>query len=193
MRRITLSLLIGALVLLSAARVTTASPAPAFPYKPETSWVYRHVESDGAGNVNQTGTATVLYRGTTTYRAKTYHYADLSTTLMPSIVQRDYAVWSGGVLGQAAFVISEGPETLEVVFDRPIDYTGSTQTVSGVAQFYLNAVHQGAVPWSLSTTNAGPAKVTVPAGTFMTTLHAGRFRLGDEDDVFRIYAVGPIE
>lgn len=143
------------------------SPPAAFPFSPGTTWTLRHTQTPPGGSPS-TGTLTVVYGGTATYRGSTYHYIDGVSTLTPGISERDYFAWTG-VARLAATVLTDATGILEIIFDKTFVLYGAAESQSGTHQVYFNGAFQGTGNWSASSTNAGTFVVTVPAGTFTTT------------------------
>lgn len=189
------------IVLVAAAAVALAagspqvgagpSPAPPPPFRAGAEWVYRHTAAEDGQTKH--GTSTMTYKGLATYRGASYHLVEYSLTLVPGTVERQFLVWDRGYFRQAAALLTDGNETLEIVFDRPIALGGVQETRNGGAQIYQNGALQGTAPWKTAVVNRGTARITVPAGTFSTTRWEGTYTLGELRQVFTVYMVGAHE
>ncbi len=167
------------------------SPVPPAAFRTGAEWVYRHTSTEDGQTKN--GTSTMIYRGLATYRGASYHLVEYSLTLDPGTVERQFLVWDRGYFRQAAAVVSDGNEVVEIVFDRPIALGGAPETRNGGAQIYQNGVLQGTAPWSTAVVHKGTARITVPAGSFSTTRWEGTYTLGQLRQAFTVYMVGAHE
>lgn len=135
----------------------------------------------------------MIYKGLATYRGASYHLVEYALTLAPGTVERQFLVWDKGFFRQAAALVTEGSEVVEIVFDRPIALGGVQESRAGGAQIYQNGALQGTAPWTTAVTNRGTVKITVPAGSFSTTRWEGTYTLGQLRQVFTVYMVGAHE
>ncbi len=182
---------VTATVLLAVLSVTPigsgATKAPSF--KVGTTWTYRHTVMHPAGET-RTGTMKEVYVGQTAYRGRPYYAIDVSTTLNPSLSERIYLEWSGAHFRQVATATTDNLNNIaEIIFDRPIDL-GVQANISGTAAIFENGVQKGTAPLSYSASSKGTAKVTVPAGTFQTTMWEALLRIGPLETSMSIYTVG---
>jgi len=90
----------------------------------------------------------------------------VSHTVTPTLVERDYYVWTGSHFRQAAVETKVANITMEILFDQPLP-VDTEQSISGKARAFVNGVDQGEFPWGAIVTSAGVETVTVPAGTFL--------------------------
>ncbi|MGH2452258.1 MAG: hypothetical protein ACRDF5_00620 [bacterium] len=101
---------------------TAALPAGA-------EWVYRHTSIEGGQT--RTGTSTMIYKGLATYRGVSFHLVEYSLTLDPGTLERQFLLWDRGYFRQAAAVVTDGTDTVEIVFDQPIALGGVQESRSG--------------------------------------------------------------
>lgn len=161
--------------------------APSF--KVGTTWTYRHTVTNPAGE-NRIGTMKEVYGGQITYRGRAYYAIDVSSTLNATLAERIYHEWAGTHFRQVASVTSDtSNNVVEIVFDRPIDL-GIEANVSGTAVVFENGVQRATAPLTYSASTKGTAKVTVPAGTFQTTVWEAVLKIGQLETSMSIYAVG---
>ena len=165
------------------------TPPPAF--KAGVAWVYRHTSTEDGQT--KTGTSTMVYKGLATYRGASYHLVEFTLTLAPGSVERQFLVWDRGYFRQAAVVLTDGSEVVEIVFDRPVALGGVQETRNGGAEIYQNGALQGTAPWSSAVLNKGTARITVPAGSFSATRWEGTYTLGQIRQTFTVYMVGAQE
>jgi len=168
-----------------------ASPAPPLPFRTGAEWVYRHTSMEGGQT--KTGTSTMIYKGLATYRGVSFHLVEYSLTLDPGTLERQFLLWDRGYFRQAAAVVTDGTDTVEIVFDRPIALGGVQESRSGGAQVYQNGTLQGTAPWTTTVLNKGTVRITVPAGSFSTTRWEGTYTLGQLRQTFTVYMVGAHE
>lgn len=178
-----------AVILTAFAPNGAGAPAPAPPFKSGTKWTQRHTLITPAGE-KRTGTISQVYRGRETYRGRTYHSFDTSTTLAPGAVERSYAEWDGAHFSEAAVVTTDAQQNVtEIIFDKAL-VMGVPVTFSGNAQVFVNGAQTATLPWSYTAAPREPVKVTVPAGTFQTTRWDVEVRLGQLDTQLSIFNVG---
>jgi len=163
-------------------------PATTFPFAAGTTWTARHTQTPSGGST-QTGTFTVIYRGTLTYRGATYHAADGASTLTPGLTERTHFAWNP-VARTAATVLTDASGTLEIIFSDPFITIGGNESRSGTTQVFFNGAFQGTGNYSVSTASAGTFSVTVPAGTFTTTRWNWNLLIGLLGTNASSYAVG---
>lgn len=136
------------------------------------------------------GTSRYVYGGTTTYRGRSYHYVDQSSSLAPGFVERSYMVWAGGHFRQAATVATDAQKNvLEIVFDRTFGIAVQ-EDASGTAQIIHNGDVRGSSQWRFVSSSGGKVKITVPAGTFQATKWEATLRLGQMEVLFNVHSVG---
>jgi hypothetical protein len=169
-----------------------APPLPSFPFLPGTTWLADYISVPTVGPA-RSGTLTVLYGGTATYRGTTYRYLDETSTLSPGVADRLYFVWTG-VARTAAEVATcptcVGITMLEIVYDKTWS-TSVAESLLGIAQVYVNGAQSGtATAWSVSSANAGTFTITVPAGTFTTTRWNWLWNLGSLGTNASTYVAG---
>lgn len=138
-----------------------ASPPP---LTPGTTWTYRYTLTR-VSEAPVVGTLTIEYEGPATYRGRGYYSTVVSDTVDATLVERDYYVWTGGRLLQAAVETTVANTALEIVFDTPLP-VDAEQRIAGKAQTFVNGTSQGEIPWSETVTSDGSETVTVPAGTY---------------------------
>lgn len=155
-------------VCLLAAVTAQFAPAPPSashpPLTPGTTWTYRYTLMR-VSEAPIVGTLTIEYEGPTTYRGQDVYATVVSDTVTPTLVERDYYVWTGSHFRQAAVETEVANTTMEILFDNtlPVD---TEQSISGKARTFVNGVDQGDFPWSAIVTLVGAETVTVPAGTY---------------------------
>jgi hypothetical protein len=133
---------------------------------------------------------TQVYRGLASYRGRTFHYFDTSSTLAPNATERDYAEWDGAHLGQAALVTTDDQHNVtEIIFDKALTF-GAPADTSGNALVFVNDTQTTTLPWSYKAAPKDAAKVTVPAGTFQATRWEVELQLGPFNTTLTIYSVG---
>lgn len=177
---------LAALVFTSIGR---GGPTRAPTFKAGTAWTYRHTIVSAAGE-SRTGTMKDIYGGQMTYRGRPYHAIDVSTTLLPSLTERIYLEWAGNHFRQVASVTTDAQNnTAEIIFDRPIDL-GVEANISGTAVIFENGVQKATAPLSYAASAKGTARITVPAGTFQTTIWEALLRIGQLETSMSIYTVG---
>ncbi len=177
------------LAVLSFTSVGVGASTKAPSFKVGTTWTYRHTIVTPAGE-NRSGTMKEVYGGQMTYRGRAYYAIDVSSTLNPTLAERIYHEWAGTHFRQVASVTTDTSNNMaEIIFDRPIDL-GIEANVSGTAAIFENGVQRGTAPLTYSASAKGTAKVTVPAGTFQTTIWEAVLRIGQLETSMSIYAVG---
>ncbi len=178
-----------AVILTAFALDGAGAPAPALPFKAGTVWTQRHTLMTPAGE-KRAGTMTQVYRGLASYRGRTFHYFDTSSTLAPEATEREYAEWDGAHLGQAALVTTDPQHNVtEIIFDRPLAF-GVPASTSGSALVFVNDAQTATLPWSYHAAPIEKAKVTVPAGTFLATRWEVELKLGAFNTTLTIYSLG---
>lgn len=179
----------AALAVLSLASAGRGAVTKAPPFKVGTVWTYRHTVTSPAGE-SRTGTMKEVFAGQASYRGRTYYVIDVSTTLNPSLTERIHFEWGGTHLRQVASMTSDNQNnTAEIIFDRPIDL-GVQANISGTAVIFENGVQRVTAPLSYSASSRGTARVTVPAGTFQTTIWEAVLRIGQLETSMSINFVG---
>lgn len=182
---VTLSLAIGTL---SAS--WGATPAP-MPYVPGTTWAYRHTQT--AKEQTDAGTFTVVYRGLATYRGASFHHFESYSSLVPGLVERDYAIWTGRYFRQAATAIYKDGNILEIIFDKPYAFTGAQERLSGATQVFENGAFKAQGKWSITVVAQGSGKATVPAGSYSVEVWRGALAIGAVQQSYAVATVGPLE
>lgn len=187
MRRIVFALAL-ILALLTAG---LASAATVVPFKPGTTWVFQMSKMTAQGQPTVEN-LTVVYRGETKYRDRTYHMMETKSSVS-RLVERDYLVWNGKIFRQAAAVMVDGRTTTEIVFSKPYATSGVQEQMAASTLVYENGVEKGRGAYSIAVAPEGSVKITVPAGTFTTTRWGGTMIMGNIKRVYTMYAVGPLE
>jgi len=192
-RRILFAVVAALLALATGSDRAGAGAAPPLPppFRTGAEWVYRHASTENGQT--QSGTSTMIYKGLATYRGASYHVVEYSDSLDPGTLERQFLVWDRGYFRQAAALVTDGTDTLEIVFDRPIALGGVQETRRGSAEVYQNGALQGTAPWATMVVNKGTARITVPAGSFSTTRWEGTYTLGQLRQTFTAHMVGAHE
>lgn len=191
MRSILMALVLAA-TLAAAAFAGAAQPAsPAAPYTSGTAWTYRVLTSEPGGS-RTVETRTITYTGMATYRGQRYHVFETRGSLGKA-AERNYTIWTGTTFRNAVSVVTQGANTLEIVFDKPYATTGVTESLAGRTEIYQNGEMTGRGGWSNVVSRGQTERVTVPAGTFSTQRWEGALVLGNLKQVYTAYAVGHVE
>ncbi|HXF83498.1 MAG TPA: hypothetical protein VNN19_12180 [bacterium] len=179
-------------VLAAAGRITAApSATPSAPYTSGTVWTYRVLKTDPAGN-RALETRTVTYSGVATYRGQPYHVFETRSSLAGP-QGRSMTIWTGTVFRTAVSILTQGGNTVEIVFDRPYATVGVSEALAGRTEIYRNGEPAGRGGWSNVVSRGKTVKVTVPAGTFTATRYEGALIVGNVKQVYTMYAVGAVE
>jgi hypothetical protein len=178
------------LALLTFMVETGRAGAPAAagpPFAAGTTWAYKvTMTKDGQ---TRTGTSTDAYRGMSRYAGTNYHLVEIRYSLMPGFLQRTFLTWDGSRFRQLVTVESDGKNTAEIVFDKPIPL-GAQDASAGTANIVLNGTQQGSVPWSFTSVSPGKESVTVPAGSYQAQRWDGVLKLGALETRFTVHIVG---
>lgn len=187
MRRIVFALTL----ILAFLTVGLVSAAPAVPFKSGTTWVFQMNKMTAQGQ-STVETLTVVYRGETKYRDRTYHLMETKSSLS-RVVERDYLVWNGKIFRQAAEVTVDGRNTTETVFSKPYATSGVQEQMASTTLVYENGMEKNRGAYSIAVAPEGSVKITVPAGTFTATRWGGTLIMGKTKRVYTMFAVGPLE
>ncbi len=163
---------------------------------PGTQWTYDYaVSMPSPWPLPTAGTLGIEYDGTTQYRGATYG----ETKAAGSISNQDiyvYVAWSNAFQEFATANVwsppmpCNTPPRSETVLDAAVDFIHPHALTSGTAQAYLCGTPNATLNWSLTVIDAGPATVTVPAGTFVTEKVAGVWILGTIERDYTAYVYG---
>lgn len=88
----------------------------------------------------------MIYKGLATYRGASYHLVEYALTLAPGTVERQFLVWDKGFFRQAAALVTEGSEVVEIVFDRPIALGGVQESRAGAPRSTRTGLCRGRRP-----------------------------------------------
>lgn len=185
-------ILLMLLLLLVFSSVPSTQSAPAVPFRPGDTWIYRVTETAGAGL--GTSTITVSYRGQGDYRGAPYYYADSYSSSSPGVVERDILTWTGQFFRQRATILYENSQqVLEIVFDQPFAFSGVHEKLSGTTEIFERGQFTGRGLWAIDVVLQGTSKVTVPAGTFIAQKWKGTLKIGRLGKDYTVYTVGALE
>jgi hypothetical protein len=135
------------------------------------------------------GTSTEIYRGMSGRDGTTYHVVEQRHSLMPGTLQRTFLTWDGARFRQAVTVESDGKNTAEIAFDKPLPL-GAQDASSGTASLTLNGAQQATVPWTFTSTSPGRESVRVPAGSFQAQRWDVVLKLGALESRLVVHVVG---